>query len=87
MKKAQTDLDFNKVIVTMFSQGQPLLRKSSGHYAISMCPARLEIENTESKIRKDYEYSLTSVKTNHVKMKRNLLRNFTDNFVIVVQMN
>ena len=43
MKKAQTVLDFNKDIVTMFGQKQPFLRTSSGHYAIPICPARLEI--------------------------------------------
>ena len=62
MKEAQTVLDFNKDIVTMFGQEQPLLRTSSGHDGIPMCSARLEIENRESKIRKDYKYSLTSVK-------------------------
>ena len=47
----------------MFGQEQSLLRTSSGHDAILRCPARLEIENSESKIRKDYRYSLTFVKT------------------------
>ena len=47
----------------MFGQGQPLLRTSSAHYVIPMCPSRLKIENSESKIRKDYRYGLTSVKT------------------------
>ena len=67
MKKAQTVLDFSKDTVTIFGQEQPLLRiqTSSGHYAIPrpICPARLEIENSESKIRKDYRHCLTSVKT------------------------
>ena len=63
MKQAQTVLDFTEDIVTMFGQEQPLFRTSSGHYAIPICPARLEIENSESKIRKDYKYGLTFVKT------------------------
>ena len=87
MKKRQTVLDFNKDIVTMFGKEQPLFRPSSGHYAIPLCSAPLGIQNSESKIRKVYRYSLTSVETIHVKIKRKLLRNFTDNFVIVVQMN
>ena len=52
MKKSQTVLDFKKDIITMFGQEQPLLKTSSGHYVIPVCPARLEIENSESKIRK-----------------------------------
>ena len=56
MKKAKTVLDFSKDTVTMFGQEQPLPRTSSGHYAIPVCPARLEIENSKSEIRKDYRF-------------------------------
>ena len=50
LKNAQTVLDFIKDTVTMFGQEQLLLRTSPGHCAILICPARLEIENGESKI-------------------------------------
>ena len=70
MKKAQTVLDFNKDNVTMFSQEQPLFRTSSGHYAVPICPARLKIDTSECKIRKDYRYSLTFVRQVHAKIMR-----------------
>ena len=73
MKKAQTVFDFNIDIVTMFGQEQLLLRTFSGHNAIPICPAHLEIKNSESKIRNDYRYSLTSVKTSSCQNKEKVI--------------
>ena len=66
----------------MFGQEQPLLRTFLGHNAIPICPAHLEIENNESKIRNGYRYSLTSVETgscqNKEKVIEKLHRQFCD---------
>ena len=64
MKKAETVLNFNEDCVTMFGEQQPLLKTSSGHYAIPITTSR-KVADSEANQNLSEEYCLltSDVKT------------------------